>query len=74
MYCSRDDEFYFPSSPSEVETFTNGQEFLSTTKSAVFDYSYKVPVDKRFSGATGVNSQVPTVPFGLPSNITLISK
>jgi hypothetical protein len=63
MYCSRDDEFYFPGPSGSVETFTNGQEFLTTTKSSVFDYSYKVPLAKRFSGATGVNSQVATVPF-----------
>lgn len=75
MYCSRDEQFSFPAPVSSVKKFENNSDvFLRETKSAIFDYSYKVPADKRFSGATGVNSQVATVPFGLPSNITLISR
>lgn len=74
MMCTRDITFSFPTPPTSTTTFTDSATFLSETRSAVFDYSYKVPQDKRFTGATGVNSQVATVPFGLPSNITLISQ
>lgn len=63
MYCSRDDEFYFPDASDSPVTFTDPDAFLQSTNSTVFDYSYKVPPAKRFSGASGVNSQVATVPF-----------
>lgn len=75
MYCSRDEQFSFPAPLSSVKKFENNSDvFLRETKSAIFDYSYKVPAEKRFSGASGVYSTTATVPFGSPSNITLISK
>jgi hypothetical protein len=40
MYCSLDDEFYFPETPEETTTFTDREDFLSTTNSAVFSYDY----------------------------------
>ena len=62
MYCSVDNEFYLPSPVSEVALFPNKKsEFLEMTNSAILDYSYKVPADKRISGYTWVNSQVATV-------------
>jgi len=36
MYCSLDDEFYFPETPEETTTFTDREDFLSTTNSAFF--------------------------------------
>ena len=74
MKCTRDITFSFPAPPTSTTTFTDPAVFLSETRSAIFDYSSKIPQEKRFTGATGVNSQVATVPFGQPSNITLISQ